>query len=205
MSWSGRSIAVLLVALIASCGAADAPAAPPPLRPKAIPVPPSEGNAAADCEPADPARGLPAKTFGQRSIDESEKLAAAAAARLRTSSSKEVDRATRERLMAEAVNDLITALYADPYNVAATYSLGAAYARIGRRQCSINLLVRLLQMRDHASRKEAVESKIDRLLGRRRTSLDPDFADLRSDARFRGLIAKMCEGSNDPACVFGAP
>jgi hypothetical protein len=68
----------------------------------------------------------------------------------------------------------------------------------------VNLLTRLIQMRDHESRKDEVESKLDRLLGRKRTQLDPDFGEMRQDARFRGLIAKMCEGSTDPACVFGS-
>jgi hypothetical protein len=107
-------------------------------------------------------------------------------------------------MLKEAVDGFITALLADPYNVNATYNLAAAYARVGRGQCAINLLTRLIQMRDHASRKEEVESKLDRLLGRKKTTLDPDFAQMRDDQRFRGLIAKMCEGSNDPACVFGS-
>ena len=34
-------------------------------------------------------------------------------------------------------------------------------------------------------------------------SLDPDFADMRGDERFRELIKKMCEGTNDPNCVYG--
>jgi hypothetical protein len=41
------------------------------------------------------------------------------------------------------------------------------------------------------------------LLGRKQP-LDPDFADMRRDERFRELIKKMCEGTNDPNCVYGA-
>jgi hypothetical protein len=67
----------------------------------------------------------------------------------------------------------------------------------------VTLQTRLIQMRDHQSRKDEVEGKLDRLLGRKRTALDPDFNAMRDDDRFRALIAKMCEGSNDPACVFG--
>ena len=101
------------------------------------------------------------------------------------------------------MKDFITALNADPYNVRATYSLAAAYARIERRQCSLNLLNRLLQMRAHQSKRADVEAALDRLLGRKQP-LDPDFADMRTDDRFRQLIMKMCEGTNDPNCVYGA-
>ena len=93
----------------------------------------------------------------------------------------------------------LTSLAADPYNVEATYSLAAAYAVIGRKQCSINLLTRLLQMRPHPSKHAEVEASIDRLLGRRQP-LDPDFSSMRRDNRFRTLIEKMCEGTNDPNC-----
>ena len=47
------------------------------------------------------------------------------------------------------------------------------------------------------------EQVIDHLLGRRQV-LDPDFADMRRDERFRTLIQKMCEGTNDANCVYGA-
>jgi thioredoxin-like negative regulator of GroEL len=110
---------------------------------------------------------------------------------------------TRETYQSDAVNDFITALTADPYNIKATYGLAAAYAKVGRKQCSINLLTRLLQMRPHPSKKAEVERYIDQLLGRKQ-ALDPDFSDMRRDNRFRELIAKMCADTNDPNCVYGA-
>ena len=113
------------------------------------------------------------------------------------------DKPSREKQISDAVDTFITALLADPYNVNATYNLAAAYARIGRKQCAVNLLERMLQMRQHASRSADVELKIDRLLGRKKTALDPDFNDMRADSRFRTLIEKMCDGSSDPSCVFG--
>jgi len=193
----------LAMALVGCGGAQKAPPPPPPLRPAPIAKPPPTAVGPTDCDPAAPSRGLPAKIFQQRSIDESRKLAAAAVAKLQASSAPGIDRAARDQLLQEAVDGFITALLADPYNVNATYNLAAGYARVGRRQCAVNLLTRLIQMRNHHSRRDEVEGKLDRLLGRKRTQLDPDFNSMRDDDRFRALIAKMCEGSNDPACVFG--
>lgn len=202
----GLSLTVSLGALGACGGAPKLTPPPPPLRPKAVkvdkPVDPN-ANAPTDCEPTDPSKELPAKAFAQRSIPEANKLAQQALAKLTTAEGNP-DKATRQMLITEAVDEFITALLADPYNVLATYNLAAAYARIKRPQCAVNLLVRLLQMKDHASRKADVEASIDRLLGRKKKQLDPDFNDMRSDGRFRDLIVKMCEGSSDPECVFGS-
>ncbi|HTJ47705.1 MAG TPA: hypothetical protein VL463_36665 [Kofleriaceae bacterium] len=196
---------ILLLGLAACGGAANLTAPPPPLRPKPIEVKekPKPVVTKTDCDPTDPNRQLPAKTFPERSIPEATKLAAEGLAKLQAAEGN-ADKPSREKLITDAVDTFITALLADPYNVNATYNLAAAYARIGRKQCSINLLERLLQMRDHESRKVDVEAKIDRLLGRKKAALDPDFNDMRADARFRTLIEKMCAGSGDPACVFGS-
>lgn len=177
---------------------------PPPLRPKAVKVdkPAPVADVPADCEVTDPSKEQPAKAFAQRSIDEAKKLATGALLKLQTAEGN-ADKATRQQLITEAVEDFITALLADPYNVKATYNLAAAYARIKRPQCAVNMLVRLLQMKDHASRKVEVDAAIDRLLGRKKVALDPDFNDMRADQRFRDLIVKMCDGSQDPECVFG--
>jgi hypothetical protein len=195
---------ILGLALTASCHEkAELTAPPPPLRPEPEPSPTSSANAQKDCEPTDPASELKPLVFDARSIPEGTRLAEQAKAKLRTSESAEVDRGTRESQITEAVSDLLTSLAADPYNVTATYNLAAAYARIGRKQCSINLLTRLLQMRAHPSKHGEVEAHLDRLLGRRQ-ALDPDFSEMRRDDRFRALISKMCEGTNDPNCVYGA-
>jgi hypothetical protein len=175
-------------------------APPPPLRPE--PEPKAE-TGAKDCEPTEPSMELKPISFDERSIPEGMRLADQAYAKLNSANSAEVDRLTREQYQTDAVNDFITSLAADPYNVKATYGLAAAYAKIGRKQCSINLLTRLLQMRPHPSKKGEVEQAIDKLLGRRQP-LDPDFADMRRDGRFRELIAKMCADTNDPNCVYGA-
>lgn len=176
-------------------------APPPPLRPEAEPK--EVVVVQKDCEPTDPSMELKPLSFDERSIPESKRLADQAYAMLNSANNAEVDRLTREQYQTDAVRDFLTALAADPYNVKATYGLAAAYAKIGRKQCSINLLTRLLQMRPHASKKAEVEAFIDKLLGRRQP-LDPDFAEMRRDKGFRELIAQMCEGTNDPNCVYGA-
>jgi hypothetical protein len=177
---------------------------PPPLRPEAEPAPPKASAAVQkDCEPVDADHEAKPLSFDERSIPEGNRLAEQGRAKLRTAQSAEVARNTREDLVTQAVDDFITALRADPYNVEATYSLAAAYATIGRRQCTINLLTRLLQMKSHPSKRVEVEQHIDKLLGRKQV-LDPDFAEMRKDERFRALIQKMCEGTNDANCVYGA-
>ena len=201
-----RFAAILAVAFLwTACGGAeDIKPPPPPLRPKPVDVDkPREKMSKDDCDVHDPADDDPAKTFQQRSIPEAEKLAQQGVANLKASATKEVDPSTRESLITDAVDLFITALLADPYNVTATYYLAAAYGRIGRVQCSINLLKRLLQMRNHASRKDSVGEKLDMLLGRNRQPLDPDFNDMRDDVRFRSLIEKMCERTKDKDCVYG--
>jgi tetratricopeptide (TPR) repeat protein len=184
-----------------SKGALTAP--PPPLRPEPDPVPQKQPDVAKDCEQLDANSELKPITFTERSIPEAAKLAEQAKGELRTAESAEVERSTREQYITDAVDHFITALRADPYNVTATYNLAAAYARIGRKQCAINLLTRMLQLRAHQSKRADVELHLDRLLGRKQV-LDPDFSEMRKDERFRALIAKMCEGTNDANCVFGA-
>jgi thioredoxin-like negative regulator of GroEL len=201
-----RPLAWLAAAVLwGACGPKqELTAPPPPLRPEAE----AEDDKPAltvrkDCDPTGP-DDEPAKMgFTQRSIPEASRLTEEARAMLKTAESAEVDRSLREQYTSDAVIKLITALQADPYNVAATYSLAATYARIGRKQCAINLLTRLLQMRPHPSKRPEVEAHLDRLLGRKQ-ALDPNFAEMRRDIRFRDLIKKMCDGTNDPNCVYGA-
>jgi hypothetical protein len=192
----------LLLLLLVGCHEKQEITAPPqPLRPEAEPK--LDTQVAKDCEPTDPQMELKPIAFDERSIPEGQRLADQAYGNLKAANSAEVDRMTRETYQTSAVNDFITALAADPYNVKATYGLAAAYAKIGRKQCSINLLTRLLQMRPHQAKKTEVEHYIDQLLGRKQ-ALDPDFSEMRRDNRFRELIAKMCADTNDPNCVYGA-
>lgn len=199
------SLLVLASLFAAACGGDEKiTPPPPPLRPDPEPVENRPRVAQQkDCEPTEASSELKPISFDERSIPEGNKLAAQGGSKLRTAESAEVEKSMREQYITEAVDDYITALLADPYNVPATYGLAAAYARIDRVQCSINLLVRLLQMRPHQTKRPEVEAHLDKLLGRK-TTLDPDFADMRRDKRFRDLIQKMCEGTNDPNCVYGA-
>jgi hypothetical protein len=195
---------LLVVALVAGCAPkAELTAPPPPLRPEAEPVE-SRGEVAKDCNPVRPEEEPRHIPFDQRSIPEGIRLVVEAQTTLRLAEGAEVDRSLREQYTSEAVVKLITALAADPYNVPATYTLAATYARIGRKQCALNLLTRMLQMRPHQSKKAEIEASLDRLLGRKQQPLDPNFAEMRRDDRFRDLIKKMCDGTNDPNCVFGA-
>jgi hypothetical protein len=205
MTMRAVAIAVSLGIVLGACGAQKAMAPPPPLRPKVIPPkdgPPKPASGQTDCGPIDPNKQPAAMMYQQRSIPEAKAVAAEGLTLLQQAEGNS-DKATREKDISTAIDKFITALLADPYNVNATYNLAAAYARIGRKQCAVNMLTRLLQMKDHASRKVEVDGKIDRLLGRKKTPIDPDFDDMRSDGRFRTLIEKMCEGSGDPQCVFG--
>lgn len=195
-------LASLLVASFGCAGNQELTPPPPPLRPEAEAPVSARKAVAKDCEETTPQDELKPISFDQRSIPEGGRLAEQARAELKTAESAEVDRLTREQYITDAVAHLLTALEADPYNVNATYSLAAAYARIGRRQCSLNLLTRMLQMRPHASKRADVELHLDKLLGRKQV-LDPDFAEMRNDERFRTLIRKMCEGTNSANCVYG--
>lgn len=192
MTVTGRaSIALpfaVIVAVLAGCGGKVRPA-PPPLRPEPRVVEQQTQQTRLDCEDIATHDGPPPLTFEERSIEEAENLANQGFDMLQQAQDREIGQGQAERLVEQAVHRFITALLADPYNVHATYNLAAAYARIGRAQCAINLLARLVPLRKLTSQRDAVEKKLDRLLGRKnyRGRLDPDFFDLRDDPRFREL------------------
>ena len=198
-----RFASIVLFVTLAGCAKKqELTLPPPPLRPNpvAVAAPKEQGK---DCEKTDPSHELKALEFGQRSITEASKLADEGHRSLKASETAEIDRPTREADITDAVRSFITALAADPYNVAATYDLAAAYARIQRNQCAMNMLERVIQMRTHPSKKADVDAVLDRLLGRKNTPLDGNFANLRLDERFRLMISKICEDQNDANCVYG--
>jgi hypothetical protein len=195
--------ALAALALLGACSKKqEITAPPPPLRPEPEPAPDAKKQLK-DCEIITSEMEEKPMAFDQRAITESTKLSDGARSNLKLAESAEIERVQREDYITMAVRDLITALRGDPYNVSATYTLAKAYARIGRPQCSMYLLTRLLQLRTHPSKRADVEAHLDILLGRKQ-ALDPDFAEMRRDDRFRELIKKMCEGTNDPNCVYGA-
>ena len=188
-------VSIVLLAstfLFACAGPGKVAASPEVYRPNEI-KDSKPKQAQVDCPTTDPENLAPAVPYVERSISESVNLAAEASKMLKRSHTEGLPRIEREELISEAVSTFITALAADPYNVHATYNLAALYARIGRRQCSLNLLERLLLLRRLPSQQPKVELKIDRLLGKDRYKgrLDPDFNDLRDDVGFRDLVKKF--------------
>ena len=192
-----RALSIFVVLAFAlGCGGPGK--APPAKRPKPKPVAKKDTTVRTDCEPRDPTKELPPLPFDERSLDEAENLANQGYAFLKRAETRGIEQGERENLITEAVARLVTALLADPYNVNATYTLAAAYARIGRAQCSVNLLSRLVPLRKHSSQRDKVESKLDRLLGRGdfQGKLDQDFNDLRDDPRFRELVKEFDPGAD---------
>jgi hypothetical protein len=197
------ALGLAALTLVACTKKQEITAPPPPLRPEPAAAADTSKKQQKDCEIITSDMEEKPMAFDQRAITESAKLADEAKANLKLAQSAEIERIRQEEYTTKAVTDLITALRSDPYNVSATYTLAKAYARIGRPNCTMYLLTRLLQMRTHPSKRPTVEAQIDMLLGRNRQPLDPDFADMRRNDNFRELIKKMCEGTNDPGCVFG--
>lgn len=159
----------------------------------------------ADCAPTNPDDQSAPLRYGERSIAEAARLVERARDEYGETQASDISPPLRIAALHRALETLHTALAADPYNVEATYLLAAAYARVARKQCALNLLERLLEMKHHPSRSAQVERRIDALLGRRGTPLDVSFDGMRRDLGFRELIAEMCRDENDADCVHGAP
>jgi hypothetical protein len=197
----------LLAVLVVAAGCAGKPkitAPPPPFRPEPV-VKPAPAAVKTDCDAPDPALMPDAKTYAERAprIDEAKRLSEEGLAKLQAAEGSSLDPASREELITDAVETFLDSLSADPYNVNSTYNLAAAYARISRKQCAYNMLDRLIQMRTHQSRAGEVNQKLDRLLGRNKTQLDPDFRDLRSEATFDCLINNI--GTTSPQNCLNKP
>jgi hypothetical protein len=198
------AIASILAASLAA-GCASAPKVtkpPPPLRPTPIVVDDPGGAEPArptDCTPTDPQSSPASVPYTKRSVEEATNLANEGFKKLTEAERRDQTPQQRETLVTEAVEAFITALRADAYNVHATYNLAAAYGRIGRVQCSINLLARLVDLRKLASQTDAVELKIDRLLGRAKFAgaLDPDFREMRDLQVFRDLVKQLDPNQTD--------
>jgi hypothetical protein len=200
-----RSLVALAsaVALVAALGGAARAADPldEPMRPQAkslpapvvapeerVPVAQPLAQSPEDCEAIAPNQGPPPKKYKERDIEGGAAKADDGVKTLIRSESKTLPYEEVAAKIEEAVGKLFGALAADPYNVHATYNLAAAYARIGRNQCSLNLLARLVAMKSWPSAKKEIATKKSRLFGsegRWKGKPDPDFDKLREDARFK--------------------
>ncbi len=184
-------------ALACATAAPKAPPVAPPFRPDATALPAKvveEIGPPEDCPAADPSTGAPAKVYKDRSIDEGASYADAGLKIQKQS--EDSGKATQERndLLQAAIEKYITALAADPYNVKATYNLSTAYARVGRGQCALNLLGRLVAMKDWPSQKSQIDDCADRIFGRGKKwkdNADPDFDKLRTNDKFRNLVKQF--------------
>jgi len=187
--------AALLLSVLAACGSSGPSAARDPLRPRPTPIKKVEmvRSTPGDCDPVKPSEGEPARVHKDRSVEEAQAIATQGLELLQRSD-KPVPEPEKNALLEQAVAKFHTALAADPYNVRATYNLAAAYARIGRAQCSINLLWRLTELSAWPSQAAAVKESVERLFGRGKKwkgNPDPDFDRLRGDERFRAVAKEL--------------
>jgi hypothetical protein len=193
--------AVMIAGVLAlTAGAAGAQTGPEPLRPEPRSLPPVVERqeqvpvkeqplpqSPEDCEGVMPNEGPPPKKYKELAIDEGA-AHAAEGLKILIESEKNIPPEDVAAKIEAAVAKFFAALAADPYNVNATYNLAAAYARIGRNQCAVNLLFRLAAMKDFHSRKKAIDQKRDRFLGQAKWKgrPDPDFSALRARPEFEG-------------------
>lgn len=190
-AYGATLIAALFV--LADCGPKAAiEAAPKPRRPQAAAAEAPVDSGPTDCSEIDHNTLPNSLLYEERRVVEAQNLARDGVIKLQAAE-KGVEKLEREALITDGVDLLIVALKADPYNVHATYNLAAAYARIGRERCSLNLLERMIDLRKLASMKKDVEDKLDRLFGRGVWSgkLDPDFNEMRGKKPFRELAKRM--------------
>jgi len=184
-------VALVLAGFAAGCPKQKFLAPPPPYRPKEEKSAEDIKPKRTDCAPTNPAKLPGAVPEAQRRKVESLNLAAMANGMLQQAASKKHKK--RETLIENAVKKLNTALLADPYNVEATYTLAAVQSMVGRTQCTVNLLKRMLELYKLDSYKAAVDEKINRLLGRGqfRGKLDTRFDKVRAKASYRQLARKF--------------
>lgn len=200
----------ILPALFAVGCAGKLPPPSDPLRPPAEKLAATQGTgqgvgkvvngvmeqSANDCPPTAPNEGPPAKPYSERSEREAEDYATQGLKMLVQAEDQSRPVGEVTDLIEKSVQKFHVALAADPLNVKATYNLAAAYARIGRNQCAVNLLARLSAMKNFPSRKKnspvagafGISQCGDVLLGRNGKKPDPDFDTLRADPKFREAV-----------------
>jgi tetratricopeptide (TPR) repeat protein len=196
-------LAAAAFALTVAGSAALAAPADEPLRPEPKPLPPVVkveervpvksqplGQSPEDCTPVAPNEGPPPKPYKELKLEEGE-ATALEARKILFESEKNIPPEDVAGKIEGAVARFFDALALDPYNVIATYNLSAAYARIGRNQCALNLLARLVAMKNFHSRKASIDQRKDALFGtgkRKSKGPDPDFSALRGRPEFDNLV-----------------
>ena len=195
---------LVLVILGGACASSKVPPPGDPLRPppQKLPAMVAQTNINAvvkgpidqspqDCEPVSPDQGPPPKLPPRKDIDEAQKIASGGLRKLLDAENAGRPGGEVATLIEQAVQDFLRALSLDPLNVRATYNLSAAYARIGRNQCAVNLVARLVAMNRNGLRRAEVTDAFQRIYGsggKWKGQPDPDFQNLRSDKRLTDLV-----------------
>jgi len=200
-----RNLTVIAFALATvSCASAKAPPPGDPVRPPpqklqavvsqdrvSVVTGPLE-QAQEDCDPMSPDQGPPPKSVNGKDLKEAERIASEGLHNLIAAEKQDKPYAEVTTLIEQSVGQFHQSLALDPQNVKATYNLSAAYARIGRNQCALNLVARLVAMNRLGERKKDVGDAFDRIwgsgTGRWKGKPDPDFDHLRTDKRLTDLV-----------------
>jgi hypothetical protein len=199
-----RRLLLGALAVLGACATAKVGPAGDPLRPPAQKLPPvvAQSNVAAivkgpveqapeDCDPMAPDQGPPPKSVSKKDAGEAQKIATEGLHNLVAAEKQDKPASEVASLIEQSVQQFLQALSIDPLNVRATYNLSAAYARIGRTQCAVNLVARLVAMSKLGIRKSECGDAFDRIWGsggKWKGNPDPDFQYLRTDKRLTDLV-----------------
>jgi hypothetical protein len=146
-----------------------------------------------DCKPMRASDGPAWKPYKERRVDEGQTYADAGVALLISAEGPDQPIVEKQKKIEASVQKFFLSLAADPYNIHATYNLAAAYARIGRKQCALNLLARMAEMSSFPSQRAHVLEHADRLFGRGKFKgrPDPDFDKLRPLEEFAQIVSNL--------------
>jgi tetratricopeptide (TPR) repeat protein len=195
---------VVLAVITAGCATAKVTPPGDPLRPppQKLPAVVTQTNinavvkgpvdqAPQDCEAQSPDQGPPPKSPSGKDLDEAARIASAGLRNLIDAEQQTRPASEVTSLIEQAVSRFLQSLALDPLNVKATYNLSAAYARMGRNQCALNLVARLAAMDRKGLRKKDVVDAFQRIYGsggKWKGQADPDFQILRTDKRLTDLV-----------------
>jgi tetratricopeptide (TPR) repeat protein len=193
-----------LALLCAACATAKVTPPGDPLRPspQKLPAVVSQTNinavvkgpvdqAPQDCEPMSPDQGPPPKSVSHKDAEEAQRIATDGLRNLVSAEKPGKPASEVTSLIEQSVQQFLQALSLDPLNVRATYNLSAAYARMGRNQCALNLVARLAAMNKVGIRRADCADAFHRIYGsggKWKGNPDPDFGILRTDKRLTDLV-----------------